>query len=318
MRSCVRLFLLLVVAAAANFASRPEAFAQDSSLPPSNGRPAAETPQAPAAPTSAPAESGASLTDLNKQLVNPVSTLWSLTFQQNNYGVSLPGGQVGHQDNLLFQPVLPVSLTNNWNLINRPVLPLFNSVPTVDAQGNLGRATGFGDMSLVELLSPGTNLVGSDWLLGLGPTFIFPTATNGKVGQGKWQAGPAGVLGYLGDKFIAGVFPQQWWSVGGYGSQNVSQLNLQYFGVYFPGDGWSIESTPNVLVNWKATSGNAVTFPVGLGVGKVVKLGPLPVKFALEVQYMPVHPDLFGEKWNVQLKISPVIPKLIKGVLFDE
>jgi len=61
-----------------------------------------------------------------------------------------------------------------------------------------------------------------------------------------------------------------------------------------------------------------VTFPVGLGVGKVVKLGPLPVKFALEVQYMPVHPDLFGEKWNVQLKISPVIPKLIKGVLFDE
>ena len=219
MRSCVCLFLLLVVAAAANFAARPEAFAQDSSLPQSNGRPAAETPQAPAAPTSARAESGASLTDLNKQLVNPVSTLWSLTFQQNNYGVSLPGGQVGHQDNLLFQPVLPVSLTNNWNLINRPVLPLFNTVPTVDAQGNLGRATGFGDMSLVELLSPGTNLVGSDWLLGLGPTFIFPTATNGKVGQGKWQAGPAGVLGYLGDKFIAGVFPQQWWSVGGYGSR---------------------------------------------------------------------------------------------------
>ena len=80
----------------------------------------------------------------------------------------------------------------------------------------------------------------------------------------------------------------------------------------FSGNGWSIESTPNILVNWNATSGNAVTYPIGVSIAKVVKLGPLPVKFALEVQYMPVHPNLSGEKWNVQLKISPVVPKLIK------
>jgi hypothetical protein len=129
---------------------------------------------------------------------------------------------------------------------------------------------------------------------------------------------PAGVLGYLGDKFVIAVFPQQWWSVGGYGSQNVSQLNLQYFAAYFPGDGWSIESSPNILVNWNGAAGNKVTYPVGIGLAKVVKIGPLPVKLGLEVQYMPVHPELFGEKWNVQLKIIPVIPKLVKGALFDE
>ena len=173
-------------------------------------------------------------------------------------------------------------------------------------------------MSLVEIVSPSTSLVGPNWLLGLGPTVIAPTASNAKVGQGKWQVGPTGVLGYLGDKFALGLFPQQWWSVGGYAAHNVSQLNLQYFVVYFPGDGWSIESTPNILVNWDGSGGNKVMFPVGIGLAKVVRIGPLPVKLALEVQYMPVHPDLFGEKWNVQLKISPVIPKLIKGVLFDE
>ena len=317
MRSCARL-----LAAAASVAWCGDAFAQTNSLPPSSGSPAPQMaqglPPLNAAPTPAPGQSGDELTEINKKLLNPVSTTWSLIFQQNNYGITLPEGQVGHQNNLLFQPVLPVAVTNDWNLISRPVLPLFNSVPTVDAQGNLGRATGFGDMGLVEFLSPSTNLVGPNWILGAGPTFIAPTASNGKVGQGKWQIGPSAILGYLGDKFILAVFPQQWWSVGGYGSQNVSQLDLQYAAAYLPGDGWSIESSPNILVNWNATSGEKVTFPVGLGIGKVVKFGPLPVKFTLQVQYMPARPDLFGQKWNVQLRINPVIPKLIKGVLFDE
>jgi hypothetical protein len=56
--------------------------------------------------------------------------------------------------------------------------------------------------------------------------------------------------------------------------------------------------------------------PVGVGVGKVVKLGRLPVKFQLSLQYMPVHPQ-DGQKWNVQVLIAPVIPKLIKGTLFE-
>ena len=51
--------------------------------------------------------------------------------------------------------------------------------------------------------------------------------------------------------------------------------------------------------------------------GKVVKLGRLPVKVTLAVQYMPVHPRISGQEWNVQVQITPVLPKLIKGVLFQ-
>jgi hypothetical protein len=50
----------------------------------------------------------------------------------------------------------------------------------------------------------------------------------------------------------------------------------------------------------------------------VVKLGKLPVKFGLAGQYMPIHPDAFGQHWNIQISITPVIPKLIQGTLFDE
>jgi hypothetical protein len=55
----------------------------------------------------------------------------------------------------------------------------------------------------------------------------------------------------------------------------------------------------------------------GLGLGKVVKFGRLPVKIQLAVQYMPVHPDISGQEWNVQPEVTPVIPKLVKGVLFQ-
>ena len=38
---------------------------------------------------------------------------------------------------------------------------------------------------------------------------------------------------------------------------------------------------------------------------------------ALGVQWMPIQPDLYGQKWNVQLVVAPVIPKLIKGYLAE-
>ena len=49
----------------------------------------------------------------------------------------------------------------------------------------------------------------------------------------------------------------------------------------------------------------------------MVKLGRLPVKVTLVVQYRPVHPRISGPEWNVQVSITPVIAKHVKGVLFQ-
>jgi hypothetical protein len=92
-------------------------------------------------------------------------------------------------------------------------------------------------------------------------------------------------------------------------------MNLQPIAAYFFGQGWSIGYSGNVLANWEAEKGRDVwTVPAGLSITKVVKFGKLPVKIGLAGQYMPVHPDTFGQRWNIQLKITPVIPKLIKGI----
>jgi hypothetical protein len=88
-----------------------------------------------------------SLTEVNKELSNPISTIRALSFQQNTFWLNKPERNVVK---LLFQSVLPVSLTDNWNLITRPVIPLFNSTPYVNKSGNLHRVAGFGDTVLVE------------------------------------------------------------------------------------------------------------------------------------------------------------------------
>jgi hypothetical protein len=252
-----------------------------------------------------------SASELNRQLTNPVSSIWSISNQFNNFELNN-----GHwNNNWNFQPVLPLSLTKNWNLITRPVMPFYNIVPHETAPGQFERAAGLGDLALLELLSPAHS---GNWVLGAGPTFIFPTATSHFTGQGKWQLGPSVVMGYLTKEFFLGVFPQQWWSIGGeHGRPDTNQMNLQPIATIFFGEGWSIGYSGNILADWTAPSEDVWTVPVGLGLAKVVKLGRLPVKIQLAVQYMPVHPRISGQEWNVQISITPVIPKLIKGVLFQ-
>jgi hypothetical protein len=279
-----------------------------------------------------------SATEVNKELSNPISSIWALQIQENTYFIhpGIEDKSSRNSVNVQFQPVLPLALTDDWNLITRPVFQVVNSVPvptltdpvssatgvrvpvagTITSTGRIYQATGFGDTILATLLSPSPKLAGP-WLLGAGPTFIFPTATTTNVGQKKWQLGPGGVVGYLGDHYIVGLFPQQWFSVGGNGSKQTSQMNLQYFAAYFLPHGWSVGTSPNVLINWYASDGNKVTFPIGLNVSKVQKLGILPVKFQVQGQYMPVNPSVFGQRWNIQVAITPVIPKLIKGNILE-
>ena len=251
-----------------------------------------------------------SASELNRKLTNPVSSIWSIANQFNNF--ELNNGQWNNNWN--FQPVMPVSLTKDWNLITRPVMPWYNIVPHETAPGNFERATGLGDLALVELLSPANS---GNWVLGAGPTAIFPTATSPFTGQRKWQLGPSFVAGYLTKEYFIGVFPQQWWSIGGeHGRPDTNQMNLQPIATIFFGEGWSLGYSGNILANWNAPSEDVWTVPVGLGLSKVVKFGKLPVKFQLAVQYMPVHPRISGQEWNVQVFIIPVLPKLIKGTLF--
>jgi len=277
----------------------------------------------PAAASPAETKGAMSAEELNRQLNNPVSDVWNMVFQSNytqlkSGSSDYPGWKEGEDKwfyNLNFQPVLPLPLTREWNLINRPVFPIFAGRPVPESNG-FEDADGLGDIAFVSVLSPANSSGGLLW--GIGPTFIFPSATKNELGQEKWQAGPAAVGLYLGKEWIFGAFPQHWWSFAGNDDRkSTSQTNIQYFIWRLLPDQWQIGTAPNILIDWKADGDNKLTLPVGLGVGKLFNIGGLPIKFVLEGQYAVVHPDDFGQEWNIRFTITLVLPSLIKVPLFD-
>ena len=278
-----------------------------------------------------------------KLLDNPVGNFVALPVQVDAVQVKVP--QTGDTEWLYkfqFTPTFPISLgPSDWNLINRVVFPIY-SAPLNKGVGDLvglapdailsnpsfsgvladpyDRTTGFGDMVYVGLLAPKQSIkidaTGGMLIWGVGPTMMFPTASEAVLGTGKFSLGPAAVAGYLGPEWTFGLFPQHWWSVGGNPQRAaVSVTNLQYFLYYAPPwdpkAQWRIGMSPNITINWKAR-GDKVTVPVGLGIGRMFSIGLLPVRVDVEAEYAVIHPDdKAGSRWDVRLYLTPVLPTFL-------
>jgi hypothetical protein len=198
-------------------------------------------------------------------------------------------------------------------LIVRPVLTMVNSLPTLDQNGRGDRTTGFGDTVLGFAIP--RPFFGGKLMVGAGPTFIFPTASDKKLGQDTWQVGPdLGAVLQL-KNVIAYAFAQQWFKVGGDG-RNTNQMNTVFNVTRVFQNGWTIGTQPTLSVDWEAPEGERVTFPVGVQVGKMCKCGGTPTLVQVQFQYYAVHPGGAGPKWNVQLQVTPTLANPIKKALF--
>ena len=265
----------------------------------------------------APAE--ASLEEIDRQLNNPLTSLWSLIFQNNLSlleGDDLEDTEVGNT--FFFQPALPVPVGDGLLWLARPVFPIVTSPVFSEDGGGDGsnesgtaHTTGFGDIQVFSVLGPATS-VGSVW--GVGGTFKFPTASADVLGSGKWQAGPAALYFYMGRPWTLGTLVQHWWSVGGDENRgDVNRTDIQYVARHsFPG-AWSLGLGPTISIDWNADPGNRLTFPIGLGITKTVRLGGTPVKIRFEPQYSIIRPDDLGTSWNIRIQIAPVIASPFGG-----
>ncbi|HEY5914711.1 MAG TPA: hypothetical protein VJA21_29320 [Verrucomicrobiae bacterium] len=275
---------------------------------------------------------------ISEAMDNPISELMAVWNQFDAIQAHFPRTALYEERDLWayryqFMPTIPVPLGERWNWVSRIDLSVV-SVPLKSEVGRLfqldpgnnlrpndtlpagldpfGRTTGLGDMVYLGLVGPKhLPKVGTGKLfLAAGPTMIFPSASEGILGQGKWQAGPAVAVGFLTEHWRLGLFPQQWWSFAGDGHRPaVSQMNLQYFLYYAPTPEWEIGMSPNIFVNWNAPSGNQLTFPVGLGVHRLVNIGQLPVSIGIEAGYSVIHPgDLPGSRWGIRFTLMPLLP----------
>jgi len=249
-----------------------------------------------------------------QEAANPFSSRWLLQIQQNNNWVDMPLGDGKRvQSNLMFQPLMSVPLSRKWGLYLRPVVTIVNSLPQFDQNGQRERTNGFGDTVLG--IAAARPLFGGRVVLGAGPTFAFPTASERELGQDTWQIGPDVGATLLGKNFIAYAFVQQWFMVGGDG-RDTNQMNGTFNFTYTFANGFTIGTQPNLSVDWEAPEDNRVAFSIGPQIGKLCRCGRTPTLFQLQVQYYPVRPSLAGPKWNIQVQATPTIPALIKRALF--
>jgi Putative MetA-pathway of phenol degradation len=269
------------------------------------------------ASTTAPpsADESQSAAALAQQATNPFSSSWLMQVQQNNNWIDMPSGHDDRiQSNLLFQPLMSLSLNKDWGLYIRPVLTTVNSLPHPDRNGNGDRTAGFGD-TVLGVAAAHRPLFGGRLVVGAGPTFIFPTASERALGQDTWQFGPDAGATLLGKHFIAYGFVQQWFKVGGAGRET-NQMSGVFNYTYSFENGWTVGTQPNLSVDWKAPGDEGVVFSIGPQVGRICKCGGTPTLFQLQVQYTPVRPSVGGPKWGIQLQVTPTLPALIKKTLF--
>jgi hypothetical protein len=262
-----------------------------------------------ATPSSGDTESNS---DLAKKTQNPVADLISVPFQNNfNFNTGPEKRTVWIMN---VQPVIPIKLTDDWNLITRTIVPIINQPPLAPG---IDHAFGIGDINPSLFLSPSGS---TEFIWGIGPTFTFPTASSRELGSGKWSMGPAAVALTMQGPWVVGALVNNQWSFAGWGPTRVNELLLQPFVNYNFGEGWYLVSAPILTSNWVASSGDKWTVPLGAGGGRLFrlkelpggdnlgKLGELPVNAQLQAFYNVVRPD-DAATWQLRVQVQFLFPK---------
>jgi hypothetical protein len=244
---------------------------------------------------------GDSATDLAKKLQNPVGDVISVPFQSNtNFNV---GPKKGTQEILNIQPVIPIHLNEDWNVITRTIVPLVWS-PSFQP-GQSVPPFGFSPTSFSAFLSPSNPVDG--WVWGVGPVAQLPTNTDRTLGSNVWGLGPAAVVVKLAGPIVAGALVNSVFSLGGTsgaGGTQYSGFTFNPFFVYNLGKGWFVGSVPVITASWPAPQNKAWTVPVGLQAGRLIKIGgKLPVNLLVGAYYNAVRPE-FGATWQLRTQIA--------------
>jgi len=240
--------------------------------------------------------------DLTKQAQNPVANLISVPFQNNTIFDVGPDGGVLNVLNI--QPVVPFTMNENWNLITRTIFPIVRQPEFAEG---LGSKSGLGDIVLTLFLSPAKP---SKFIWGAGPVFQIPSASDERLGSEKWGIGPSFVGLYQEGPWLCGALFNQVWSFAGEENRgDVSQALIQPIVNYNTASGLYFVSAPIITANWEATdSDDKWTVPIGGGVGKLVRMGKLPVNLTAQVYYNAVKPDLMGD-WSMRIQAQFLFPK---------
>jgi len=240
---------------------------------------------------------------LAQELTNPLADLMTIPIQMN-YDRDIGPLDDGWKLQTNIQPVIPFSLTDEWNLISRTIVPV---IYQDDIFPGAGSQFGLGDINLSLFFSPKKPTSGGvTW--GVGPVLILPTATDDLLGAEKWGAGPAAVALTTRGPWTLGMLANHVWSYAGDSDrQDLSNTFLQPFAAYTWPSAWTVAVQSESSYNWKTEKWS---IPVNASVSKLVRWGKLPVSLQAGVGYWAESPNMGPEGFRFRLQATFVLPKL--------
>lgn len=236
--------------------------------------------------------------ELAKKLQNPVANLISVPLQFN-YDTGF-GPKDADKLTLNVQPVVPVSINEDWNVIVRTILPV---VYLESVANGIDSKFGLGDTTQSFFLSPKAPVGG--WILGAGPVMYYPTASDSALGAGEWGTGPTAVALRQEHGFTYGALANHIWSFAGWGDQSVNSTFLQPFVSYTTKTYTTLGVNTESTYDWNASQW---TVPLNFTIQQLVKIGDMPVAFQVGYRYYADKPD-DGPEWGLRFTVTFLFPK---------
>jgi hypothetical protein len=240
--------------------------------------------------------------ELAKKLANPLAALISVPIQANyddDYGIDGQGSIL----RINVQPVIPFSLTDNWNLITRTILPIIdqNDFPTPGVS-----EFGIGDILSSLWFSPKAP-TSSGWIWGVGPALLLPTATDEVLGGEKWALGPTAVaLKQVGPWTIGGLTNHLVSFAGESSRADISATFFQPFVTYVTQTKTTFAVNTESTYDWETEEWSV---PINFQVSQMMRLGSQIAQLTGGLRYWATSPDAGPDGWGFRLQFTLLYPK---------
>ncbi|MBY6004990.1 transporter [Salipiger bermudensis] len=238
--------------------------------------------------------------ELARQLANPVANLYSLPFQLNyDEGYGADGG--GYRYTLNIQPVIPISLNDDWNLVSRTIVPVISQTDVIPGSSQKG----YGDIVQSLFFSPKAPTAGG-LIWGVGPVFLLPTGSD-EYSADQFGAGLTAVaLKQTGPWTFGGLVNHIWDVGGGDDATEIDASFVQPFATYGFKGGWSLTLNTELTYDWTTEQASV---PINLNLAKVTTIGGTPVSIGAGVRYWADSPENGPDGWGARLTMTFMYPK---------